>query len=43
MKKDGSVTEQYEIANTEESLNVFRERYIKTRPEIALEVSTTGK
>ena len=43
MKEDGNISEQYEIENKDESWNVFRDRYLEVRPEIALEVSTTGK
>ena len=39
----GSVDEQYEIKNDDGSWNTFRERYLGAKPEIALEVSTTGK
>lgn len=43
MNEDGSVGEQYEIANSEDSWMKFRERYLPMKPEIALEVSTSGK
>ena len=43
MNDDGSINEQYEIANDEESWKGFGSRYIELKPEIALEVSTTGK
>ena len=43
MKEDGNISEQYEIENEDESWNAFRDRYLEVRPEIALEVSTTGK
>ena len=43
MKEDGNISEQYEIENKDESWNAFRDRYLEVRPEIALEVSTTGK
>ena len=43
MKEDGSIGEQYEIRNEEESWNEFKKRYLSVKPEIALEVSTTGK
>ena len=43
MENDGTIGEQYEIANNEESWNAFRDRYFDLKPEIALEVSTTGK
>ncbi|MEM4090864.1 MAG: hypothetical protein QXQ46_09035 [Thermoplasmatales archaeon] len=43
MEDDGSVAENYEIENSEVALNVFTRRYSSTRPEIALEESTSGK
>ena len=43
MEENGDVKEQYEIANSEESLESFRPHYNGSGPEIALEVSTTGK
>jgi len=43
MNDDGSINEQYEIANDEESWKGFGSRYLELKPEIALEVSTTGK
>ena len=43
MDEEGNVCESYEIENTESALNAFRSRYLNLRPEIALEVSTSGK
>ena len=43
MEEDGSVIENYEIENSEESWNAFTERYLSMKPEIALEQSTSGK
>ncbi len=43
MKENGELGNLYEIKNDVESWNVFRERYISMKPEIALEVSTSGK
>ncbi|MGC8618529.1 MAG: IS110 family transposase, partial [Thermoplasmata archaeon] len=43
MNDDGSEGENYEIENSEEAWNRFTERYISTKPEIALEQSTSGK
>ena len=43
MEEDGTVRENYEIENSEESWNKFVERYLSTKPEIALEQSTSGK
>ena len=43
MDEEGNVCESYEIENTESALNAFRSRYLDLRPEIALEVSTSGK
>ena len=43
MEEDGTIRENYEIENSEESWNKFVERYLSTKPEIALEQSTSGK
>jgi len=43
LKEDGNINEQYEMANSEDCWNEFRDRYLKQKPEIALEVSTSGK
>jgi len=43
MEKDGKITEQYEMKNSEESWNKFVGKYILEMPEIALEASTSGK
>ena len=43
MEEDGTVRENYEIENSEESWNKFTERYLSMKPEIALEQSTSGK
>lgn len=43
MESNGTVGEQYEIMNSENAWDVFRSRYMDLKPEIALEVSTTGK
>ena len=43
MEEDGTVRENYEIENSEESWNKFVERYLSTKPEIALEQSTSVK
>ena len=43
LKEDGSIGEQYEFKNSEESWLEFKKRYIVLKPEIALEVSTSGK
>jgi transposase len=43
MEEDGSIGEQYETANAEDSWTAFRERYLPVNPEIAMEVSTSGK
>ena len=43
LKEDGSIGEQYEFKNSEASWHEFRERYLEAKPEIALEVSTSGK
>ncbi len=43
MNDDGSINEQFEIANDEESWKAFGSRCMELKPEIALEVSTTDK
>ena len=43
MEEDGSVAENYEIENSEVAWNGFTERYSSTKPEIALEQSTSGR
>ena len=43
LKEDGNIKEQYEFANSEECWDEFKNRYIRQKPEIALEVSTSGK
>ena len=43
MDEEGNVYESYEIENTESALNAFRSRYLDLRPEVALEVLTSGK
>ena len=43
MNDDESINEQYEIANAVGSWKNFRDRFIEQKPEIALEISTTGK
>ena len=43
MEKNGKITEQYEMKNSEESWNKFVGKYILEMPEIALEASTSGK
>ncbi|MHB1812556.1 MAG: IS110 family RNA-guided transposase [Thermoplasmataceae archaeon] len=42
-KEEGSINQQYEIANSEEAWNVFKNRYLQQNPEIAIEVSSSGK
>ncbi len=43
MEDDGSVRENSEIENSEESWNKFTGRYIPMKPEVALEQSTSRK
>ena len=43
LKDDRYIYDQYEMANSEDCWNEFRDRYLKQKPEIALEVSTSGK
>ena len=37
MEEDGTIRENYEIENSEESWNALTERYISTKPEITLQ------
>ena len=43
MDNDGNIMDQYEIENNEDAWNSFRSQYIDLKPEIALEMSTSGK
>lgn len=43
LNEDGSVNEQYDFANNEKQWNEFKDHYLSLRPEIALEISTSGK
>ena len=43
MKEIGDVKEQCEIVNDEFAWGKFKERYIYMKPEISVEVSTSGK
>ena len=43
LNEDGNIKEQYEFANSEECWDEFKNRYIRQKPEIALEVTTSGK
>ena len=43
LNDDENIEEQYEMANSEDCWNEFKDRYLKQKPEIALEVSTSGK
>jgi transposase len=43
MEENGNVKEQYKFDNSEQAWNTFKERYISMNPEIALEVSSSGK
>ena len=43
LKEDGNIIEQYEFKNREESWIEFRKRYMALNPEIALEISSSGK
>ena len=43
IEEKSNVFSEYEIKNDESSLDEFRDRYILLKPEMAREVSTTGK
>ncbi len=43
MDEDGKLIEQYEMPNSDEEWTKFREKYMELRPDIAMEMSTSGK
>ncbi len=43
LDEDGKVLEQYEMANNDEEWTKFREKYMELKPDIAMEMSTSGK
>jgi len=43
MDEDGRIVEQYEMPNSIEEWTKFREKYIELKPDIAMEMSTSGK
>lgn len=43
MENDGTIGEQYEVQNNQDAWDAFRSRCLDLNPDIALEVSTTGK
>jgi len=43
MEEDGTIREQYEMKNSDEEWREFKEKYIQLKPDIALEMSTSGK
>ena len=43
MKEDGSVLDQYGIANWEQDWTKFKDRYLSQENQIGLEISTSGK
>lgn len=43
MEEDGIVCQQYEIENNKDAWDAFISQYLEKRPEIALEMSTSGK
>jgi len=43
LDEDGKVLEQYETANSDDEWRKFREKYIELKPDIAMEMSTSGK
>ena len=43
MEDNGDLKEQYEILNDDSAWLEFNNRYISLKPEISLEVSTSGK
>ncbi len=43
MDEDGRIVEQYETQNSDEEWTKFREKYMELKPDIAMEMSTSGK
>ncbi len=43
LKEDGNINKQYEMANGEDCWNEFRDRYLRQKPEITLELPTSRK
>ena len=43
MKEDGSVLDQYGIANREQDWTKFKDRYLSQENQIGLEISRSGK
>jgi len=39
----GKLIEQYEMVNSDEKWTKFREKYMELKPDIAMEMSTSGK
>ncbi len=42
-KEDGNINEQYDMANSEDCWDEFENRYLKQKPRISLELSTSRK
>ncbi len=43
IEEDGKVLEQYEMQNSDEEWRKFREKYMELKPDIAMDMSTSGK
>ncbi len=43
MDEDGTVIEDHKMPNNDEEWTKFREKYIQSKPDIAMEISTSGK
>ncbi len=43
LDEDGRILEQYEMPNSDEEWTKFREKYMELKPDIAMEMSTSGK
>ncbi len=43
LDEDGKVLEQYEMPNSDEEWIKFKEKYMELKPDIAMEMSTSGK
>ncbi len=41
--EDGTIVEQYEMQNSDEEWRKFKEKYMQLEPDIAMEMSTSGK
>jgi len=43
IEEDGTIVEQYEMPNNYKEWTKFKEKYLKLKPDIVMEISTSGK